>query len=129
MRVESMGGYFCRGCWDLRDVLFPAVLRQIGERCFAQSGLLRLDISGTRVEELSSGVCHGCREMREVLPSRTLVTAGPMAFGSAPVGTFVLPVASPIGFTGSGFAGLRALIFSGLVGMGELPTRPLWPVK
>jgi hypothetical protein len=49
-----IGSYICQKCPWLRDVLFPATLREIGVDCFRHSGLEAVDFSATRLENFWS---------------------------------------------------------------------------
>jgi hypothetical protein len=121
--VERVDDSFCRMCKKLREVLLPATLKRIGIDFLVWSSVERVDLSRTSVESLAGGFCPNCRELRELLLPGTLVSFGSRACERAPLGLLFPPLAGVIRL-GEVWS---ASILSGLVGLGSIPARPIWP--
>jgi hypothetical protein len=106
-------------------VLLPPTLRKVGVDFLRASSVERVDLSRTAVESLSVPFCRDCRELRELLLPGTLVSLSSATCQRSPLALLFLPVASRIGFEKV----YSASVMSGLVGLGSLPARPIWPAK
>jgi hypothetical protein len=123
--AEGLEASFYRGWPELREVLLPLTLTVVGARFPDRSAVERIDLSGTAVESLGDSFCLGCKKLREVLLPRTLVWLDSVASPIAPLMLLVLPVPSGMGIGRVS----SASVLSGLVGLGSVPARPLWPAK
>jgi hypothetical protein len=123
--LENVGDSFCSGCWMLREVSLPPTLKRVGADFLRGSSVERLDLSNTALKDTRSYFCAGCLKLREVLLPGTLMSLYCVTWADLQLTLVVLPVASGMGIG----TACSVSVLSGLMGLGSVPTRPLWPAK
>jgi hypothetical protein len=95
--MRRLGNAICGGCSDLREVLLPRTLEEIGVECFGSSGLSRLDLSLTNVVEMGRGACLGCSNLRDVIVPTCLERVRDRCFEGTAIARVSLGAASEVG--------------------------------
>jgi hypothetical protein len=75
-QVRILGEKCFHGCLELKEVLLPEILEEIGESCFSVTSLERLDLSQTHMGRLGEGVCRHCGKLRKVMFPATVKEVG-----------------------------------------------------
>lgn len=78
--VKRIGREAFGACEELREVLLPQSLEEVGEEAFVWCCELERLTFPEGVKRLGWGVCYGCREMREVQLPEGLEVLPPAAF-------------------------------------------------
>jgi hypothetical protein len=84
-----------------------------------------LDLSMSALESVGHTFCRDCKKLREVLLPATLMSLRSMASADYQLALLVLPKANGMGIG----VVYSASVLSGLVGLGSVLTRPVWPAK
>jgi hypothetical protein len=123
--LKDLGVSFCSGLNRLREVSLPPTLKLVGPSFLFRSSMEGLDLSKTSLQDLGDSFCECCEKLREVLLPRTLMFFGSLASADHPLAFLVLPVGSGMGIG----VVYSAAVLSGLVGLGSVLARPMWPAE
>lgn len=79
----TIGSYAFYGCESLHTVTLPSSVTSIGAGAFADSGLVRADLSQTQIGSVSSFLMKGCAALESVSLPPTVGSIGEAAFAGS----------------------------------------------